>query len=260
MQRRVVIKSAIGVIFSAALLIFALVSNGWVFGWFSMGHDASGKGMGIITKDADEPEIRAEENGEDISVEVLRSDMQTLSHVDKVTDFMPGACGSFTFYVKDKADEGAFDFIFKVAVDNDQFKNDAEFEEGFYRETGQKDREAALAYLRSHLLFFTAKENDLYSGWIKPDKEVELRAEAQKPHKVTVYWVWVATYDKIFAADSNLIEENTRREIATYYSQEENHTKMFHGDSVSAEAYNMADTLIGVTLKYVYYRVEVLKK
>lgn len=261
MQRRVVIKSAIGVIFSAALLIFALVSNGWVFGWFSMGHDAASEGMGIITKDAEELEIRAEAGGEDIGVEVLSSEMQTLKPDGNVTDFMPGVCGSFTFYVKDKSDdEGLYNFVYRVAVDNNQFRNDGEFEKGFYRETGQADRESALAYLRSHLLFFTDKENDIYSGWIKPEDWVELQADAKEPCKVTVYWVWVATYDKIFASGGNLIEENTRLEIAAYYSQEENRDKMFLGGSVSAEAYNMADTLIGVTLKYIYYRVEVLKK
>lgn len=246
----------------AVLAAFAIILLMRGFGWFASIRDPKANGQGLQTKENQMLEIRAVADGEDIGVTVVEQTMDKLP-----TDgaaLHPDVSGSFTFYVHDGSD-GTVPYAFRygVCVENNQFHEGANFPEGFYPNTSDEEREAAKQYINAHLLFFTNYENGEYSGWISPGLSVRESVDPpadSSPYQVTVYWVWVSWYQQIFEKNSGLIAEKTRQEIEAYFSQAENLGKMFVDGIDDAESYNGADTLIGMTLKYICFQVEVCKE
>lgn len=259
MKKREIIWPFFKVIAFALLIVLALLSKKWVFGWFGSSDNVTANGLSVKTKTQEVVEILATSSGSDIGVTVVSKDMPKLTEMQGARDDLyPGTSGSFTFYVNNQSGgDGSYDFSYNVTVENNQFINDEEFTEGFYKDTVTEDRESAKKYIKSHLLFFTNKDGDKYSGWIKPGDAVSGTATYGTPQSVTVYWVWVRTYEQIFNENSDLLAEDTRREIAEHYSRDDNKNLMFFENTMSVESYNMADTAIGVTLKYICYQIEV---
>lgn len=261
--RRKVIASFVKLLFSALLTTFALILMMQGFGWFSTGRSTTASGQHLQTKGVDILEIRANAEGEDIGVTVAEKTMDKLPMDDGTPSTLrPGISGSFSFYVHDGSvgETTPYSFRYGVSVENNQFHEGAAFPEGFYPNISGEEQVRAKDYINAHLLFFTKKEDGKYSGWIKPGNSMGCNVENSSPYQVTVYWVWVSWYQQIFDENSDLIEEGTRQEIAAYYSEEGNKNKMFADGTQTAEAYNMADTFIGVTLKYVCFQIDVCKE
>lgn len=243
------------VLFSAALAAFALLSAAGTFGWFAESRDVTAGGMLIQSAESGILEIRADVKGDNIGVSAPEDIEQTLTSAIK--ELHPDVSGSFTFYVH--SDTAPYRFRYGVSIQNNAFHKGEGFPEGFYPYVKDEEKAQALQYIRSHLLFFTHKQGDVYSGWIQPDVTVPQSVEAEKnPYEVTVYWVWIGDHRKIFDAESGLIEESTRQRIANYYGSHPD--QMFVGDEKTAEAYNGADTLIGIVLKYICFQVTVSKE
>ncbi|MGN0493924.1 MAG: hypothetical protein ACI4F7_09780 [Acutalibacteraceae bacterium] len=257
-MKRNLVKPFIRMLLPALAAILAIICALGTFGWFSMSHIITGKGANIQTKDIGVLEIRASAAGPDISASAVEEITERLSYDGDQKKLRPTASGSFSFYVNDSS-AGAqtpYNFVYKLSVENDLLKDNAN--KGFYPNTDENEREQAKKYINSHLLFFSEYDEGakLYKGWLQSGETIRCTA-TQNPQKVTVYWVWVDQYRQIFEQNSGLIDEETRKEIAAYY---ENHTEMMLSDGASpAEAYNVADTMIGMTLKYVCFLIEVTK-
>ena len=244
-------------------VIWASVS----FGWFSKNTNVTVDGVSVQTAGQTNLEIRATASGEDISVSELVSDMTTLGTPETEIGFYPGVSGSFSFFVSDgTAGEQDYDFLFHATVTNNSFhvcspETGDNYSEGFYPEATAEQREIAVRYLSSHILFFTSYENGLYSGWLNPDTPSTLRASGTGASKVTVYWVWVGEHAQIFDGSipdsERLIAEETRAEIAGYYASRMD-TVTENGEN-SREAFNNADMLIGLTIKYLRFDISVAK-
>ena len=260
MKRHHVLGPLIGVLVSASMAVFAMLCAMGVFGWFSMSHDTMGDGMNIQTKGQEMLQIRASADGPDIGVEVAAIDMGKLPNGMTAGKFIPSAYGDFSFHIHDGSSnrQDAYSFQYSISVVNDEFCGDENYPLGLYPDVGAEELEQVRQYINSHLMFFTSKKNGEYSGWIRPDAPVEPTGN-DYPNPVTVYWIWMDRYDYIFQENSGLIEENTRKEIAEYYSREENTAKLLVNGEKSEEAYNVADTMIGMTYKYVCFEIKVFK-
>lgn len=259
MQQRIVTK-LIQVIIStlavaAALVVAIFVLKRSSFGWFADSRSVDANGMNVQVQKEEVLQIRTEPTGPDISADDIQSVTKMISLGDAVK-LSPGASGSFSFYVTKENGE-AVSFRYRVKPANDSSCTLEPFPQGFYKSTTDEEQTEALKYLASHVLLFTSCEQGVYSGWICPDDFVSKSAgDALQP--VTVYWVWVENYDLLFAENSSLMDADTRARIVNYYKPE----KMNHvtKDGVQTkEAYNQADTLIGVTIKYVCFELEVTK-
>lgn len=259
-MKRNLVNQFIKMLLPALAAILAIVCALGTFGWFSRSHNVTGTGTNIQTKSVEELQIL---NTED--VEISESAVEEITvrlpyNEGSDTTLAPTAHGSFTFRVKDNSSEAQipYDFIYKLSVEND-FKTE---NNGFYSNTKKEEQLQALQYINSHLLFFSGYENGTYSGWLQSGEAIRHTAE-QNPQEVTVYWVWVDQYKQIFEKNSGLIEDATRAKIAKYYGnnpEEGNHPEeMLVGGEHSAEAYNVADTVIGMTLKYICFLIEVSK-
>lgn len=257
MTLRDAVKPLIKMLLSALAAILAVLYAIGTFGWFSSAHRVTSNGTDVYTKDVSVLEIRATAAGNDISVSVEENDMERLPfHAGGSTTLHPTSYGSFSFFVNESSSQAQipYSFLYKVTAENNRFRED----EGFDRNTDAAEREQALIYINSHLLFFLDYDADtgLYSNWIRSGELIRCTAN-QNPQKVTVYWVWVDQYKQVFEENSGLIEEETRKEIEAYYADK---AEMMLADGTSpAEAYNVADTLIGMTIKYVCFRVDVTK-
>lgn len=262
MTRRNVIKSFIGVLLSACLAVFAMLCAMNVFGWFSMSHDVTGNGMGIQSKDYRVLDILKIVDGPNIGVEVATKDMDKLEDVMQSEKFIPSAFGKFTFYVHDSSSSGEqYSFIYSISVKNNEFCDDENFPNGLHPgvNTGSEDFIKAEQYINSHIMFFEKKDENGYSEWICPDKPTRCTSETGGTKEVTVYWIWMDQYEQIFEENSGLIQEDTRKEIAEYYSKEENIEKLLVNGEKSSEVYNVADTVIGMTYKYVCFEIKVTR-
>lgn len=254
-------------IFGTAVVFLIRVWAGVSFGWFSSNKNAAGSGMNIQTAPSGTFEIRASAEGENIGKPVLVSDMTTLELPGTAGGIYPGVSGSFTFYVSDgtgEVQEGAY--FYRVTLTNNDFheckpNEGEEYREGFYPDTTPVQRENAIRYMTSHILFFTSRTDGKYSGWIRPDEPIRHDASGTGASRVTVYWVWVDEYGQIFGETipeaSRLIEETTRAEIADYY--ESRMSEITENGEQSREAYNNADTQIGITVKYIRFDLTVSK-
>lgn len=262
MERRKMIRTIIQMTLSALVALFALLSAIGAFGWFATVHNTTGIGTNVQVQNVEELQIRAKPEGNDIGVSVIESTMGKLTvdyNDEESKKLYPGVAGSFSFYVHDGSD-GQFDpyaFTYSVTIENNQFHVDDKYPEGFYKGADDKQKQQALDFINAHLMFFTTKdEKSGYSGWIKPGTTVLCEAKST-PCKVTVYWVWVGKYSEIFVENSGLLKEETRIQVASHFKDSE---KMFPVDMMnSSEGYNVADTLIGVTLKYICFQIEVIK-
>lgn len=259
-MKRNLVNQFIKMLLPALAAILAIICALGTFGWFSMSHNAIGKGTNIQTKDVGELEIRAEANGADISVYVVDDIKDRLPYKEGASKKLcPTSSGSFTFYVNEQSKEAQnpYSFAFILSIQNDSLKDNVN--NGFYPNTDYTKREQALQYINSHLLFFSGYDNDtkLYNGWLQSGEPIRCTAD-ENPKAVTVYWVWVDQYKQIFEENSGLIDEDTRNDIAAYYSA--NKAEMIPSDVAStAEAYNVADTVIGMTLKQICFLIEVVK-
>lgn len=264
--RRKVIGAFARLSLSVLLTGFALFLMVQVFGWFAAQKSIDASNQNLQTKGIENIEIRASADGENIGVTVAEKNMEKLPMDGTLSTLRPGISGSFSFYVhcdSSGGETGAYNFRYGVSVENNQFHEGADFPEGYYPNTDENTRAQAKDYINAHLLFFTHMENGVYSGWISPGYSIRCAADpaaGSSPYKATVYWVWVSWYQEIFEENNGLIEEETRKEIAAYYSEEGNIDKMFSDGTKAAEAYNMADTLIGVTLKYICFQINVCKE
>lgn len=263
MAKREIIDSFVKMCLVALAMVFALLCGMAVFGWFSNSIKVTANGASIKSVDLEQLEIRATATGEDIGVSVIEKTMKKLPLETEDGDktLYPGISGSFTFYVySNMSDTEKYSFVYDLFVDNDCLYEGADYPEGFYFGAKPEERAQALEYINAHLMFFAKNEGGVYSEWIKPGTKIKCsNVDSKTPYKVTVYWVWVGQYNQIFKKDSGLIEENTRTEIAGYYSEEENIGKMLAEGESSSTAYNVADTLIGMTLKYICFQISVLK-
>lgn len=265
MSRKYIIKSAVQLVISTLIVIFAILCAMGIFGWFSMSRNVSGNGSVISTKDVSPLEIRASADGtDDISVDVATEDMYKFNS-GKNTGFRPSAYGQFTFYVNDGSTEGSqsYNFHYSITVKNNEFhKEENETTYGLYPDVNTESEEFKKAeqYINSHIMFFTSKdENGVYSGWIRPDSPTKVSVdENDGSFPVPVYWVWVEHYSSIIEENSGLIEEETRKKIEEYYN--ENIGKLLADvKNKSAESYNIADTIIGMTYKCVCFEIKVTK-
>lgn len=256
-MKRNLVNQFVKMLLPALAAILAIVCALGTFGWFSRSHNVTGTGTNIQTKSVEELQIL---NTEDVDISMSAVEEITVRlpyNEGSATKLSPTAHGSFTFRVKDNSSEAQipYDFIYKLSVEND-FNKDT-VNNGFYPNTNDTERKQALQYINSHLLFFSGYDNGTYSGWLQSGEAIRHTAE-QNPQTVTVYWVWVDQYKQIFEENSGLIDEKTRKEIAAYYGGE-NAKKMLADGASPAEAYNVADTVIGMTLKYICFLIEVSK-
>lgn len=262
--RRKVVSSLTKLLLSALLTIFAFILMMQGFGWFSTKRIASASGQNLQMMESGYLEIRADADGEDIGVTVAEKTMEKLPMDGELSMLRPGISGSFSFYVYDNSAgvPESYSFMYGVSVENNQFHEGEDYPEGFYPNTNEEERAEAKEYVNAHLLFFTDMENGVYSGWISPGcstRRTVKPSDGSTPHKETVYWVWINWYHQIFE-ENDLIEEKTRKEIVKYFSEEGNLNKMFADGTESVEAYNLADTLIGVTFKYICFQIDVYKE
>lgn len=264
MAQHSVRKMLIETVVSALAAVFALLCAMSAFGWFSFSKNVTGNGISVQSKENQTLQIRATAIGEDIGVSEVTKDMDKLSNDGNTDALYPGASGSFSFYVHDGSAVRTYPYSFhySVYVENNQFYEGADYPNGFYPYSSEEERAQAKQYINSHLLFFTHKEDGEYSGWIRPDAPTLCIADAtgdDSAYEVKVYWVWVDIYNRIFEENSGLIAEPTRIEIATYFDNEANIGKIVADGEKSSEAYNTADTLIGVTLKHICFEIDVTK-
>lgn len=268
MKQHNLAKLLIQVLLSGLAAVLALLCATGTFGWFFLSRQVGGNGTGVQLKDCPPLEIRATATGADISVDEIVDGTLSLTEGEAMEGLSPGTSGSFTFYVHDGSEErlAPYAFWYDVSVCNDPFHpgDRGLYQDGFYPGLTEKEKELSLTYVNSHLLFFTARTEQGYSGWIRPDEVVRCTAPPDAENKgygVTVYWVWLKQYGDVFGATGDgLIAEETRAEIQSYYSAPGNRAKMLDGGEMSQEAYNIADTMIGMSLKYIYFRIEVAKE
>lgn len=255
-MRRNIVEQFIKMLLPALAAILAIICMLDTFGWFSKSRSVTGNGMNVSTNDVGLLEIRANATGPDISAFVVDDITERLTNQTNQNNLLPTASGSFTFYVCDSSSEALtpYDFIYRLSIENDPHKEN----NGFYADTNEGEQKQALQYINSHLLFFSEYDEGtkVYKGWLQSGEPIRCTAD-QNPKAVTVYWVWVDQYKQIFEESSGLFDNETRAKIAEFY--ENNTEMMLVGDAPSAEAYNMADTLIGMTLKYVCFLIEVIK-
>lgn len=264
-------KRMISMIAATIAFVLSLSAYGQIaFGWFSFSQKVEPNGMGVQTQGYKALEIRAATNGADISVDSIRADMDVIDNVvsgdttsSGTQHLFPGASGSFTFYVHDGSEstQTPYSFDYKISAKNDKFNAKSQ-NEGFYANVDENRKATSLQYLSSHVLFFKNKTDDVYSGWIRPDAyETENVSGGQTPTPcaVKVYWVWIEHYKHVFQKDSGVIDEETRAEIEKYYLDENTGKIMARGEN-SVEAFNEADTLIGITLQYIFFEIEVSRR
>lgn len=264
-QRRKVIGAFAKLFLSALLMALAIFIMMQGFGWFSSLKSVTASGENVHVKGVEDFEIRASAEGENIGVTVAEKTMEKLPMDGMLSTLRPGISGSFSFYIHcdAAAETGSYSFRYGVSVENNQFHEGTEYPEGYYPNTDENARTEAKDYINAHLLFFTDMQDGVYSGWISPGYSIRCAVDSvadSDPYKVTVYWVWVSWYQQIFDENSSLIEEETRKEIEAYYSDEANINKMFTDGMKTAESYNMADTFVGVTMKYICFQVDVYKE
>ncbi|MDD6094972.1 MAG: hypothetical protein PUC29_04430 [Clostridia bacterium] len=255
-MNREIVKSFIKMLLPALAAITAIICAIYGFGWFSMSHQVAASGKNIHTKDVGVLEIRELPDGIDISAETVEGIEYRLPINKKLTKLCPTASGNFTFYVYDSSSEAQipYSFLFRLSVENDRTCEN----EGFYPNTDAEERELAKQYINSHLLFFKEYDEEAkrYKGWMKSGELMRCTAE-ENPKEITVYWVWVDQYKQIFEENSVLIDEETRKSIASYY--ETNPELILADGAGNAEDYNVADTLIGMTIKDVCFLIDVVK-
>lgn len=252
------------IVFEIIVLLTAvavLISS--VLGWIAVNNNVSGNGMSLQLKEIGYLQIRAEENGGDIGVSAIDKDTTSIEFPDmEKKEIYPGVRGRITFYVHDGSEgtQNAYSFRYRVIPQNDEWCEDASYPKGFFTGLTEEERTLALKYMYSHIMFFESFNGEKYSDWISPEsyatKEVE-SAETATPCEVTVYWVWVPHYQDIFQSPSALLDENTRAEIAQYYTA--NADKMFLNGNISSDSFDGADTVIGISVKYMCFIIDVLK-
>ena len=258
--QKIVSISITFIAFLTAFFVFAQVS----FGWFAFSTTVSGNGMGVQVQAIDFLEIRASESGENVGVSQIDKETISIDFPDGETkSIYPGVSGKFSFYVHDGSiqEQNPYAFGYRIEVKNDEFYEGEDFPKGFYPGVTDEDKEKALQYLSSHILFFEHRSGNVFSGWISPESYSPRNvagAQEAKPCEVAVYWVWVANYEDIFNETSALLEEQTRNDIQDFYLKEGNIDKIMFGGENSLNAFNAADTLIGITVKYICFQIEVV--
>ncbi|MGN1094028.1 MAG: hypothetical protein ACI4SC_03520 [Candidatus Neoclostridium sp.] len=264
------IKRITAVAAAAVFLAVSVLAYGQItFGWFFSSQNVSGGGMGAQSQLPGNLQIRAKADGADISVERIVAEMDVIE--DAVDDaepdpdgkkyIYPGVSGSFTFYVHDGSEtaQTAYSFSYSIVPKNNEFTENGG-DKGFYHNVSDENKQQALWYLSSHVLFFKNKTDGVFSGWISPESVESVSVPdgpAPAPYAVTVHWVWIERYEDVFSSDRGIIDEATRSEIAAYYSEESNASKMTARGEQSADAFNEADTFIGITVKYICFEIEV---
>lgn len=266
-KRNLIKKIAAIVVELFVLLTAATIFAYSVLGWVVSNNSVSGNGMSVQLKAAGALQIRASADGSDIGVTEISADMTTITFPDMAeNEIYPGVSGQITFYVHDGSEgtQNDYSFDYHITPKNDDYydgEDVAAYPNGFYLNAKEADKQASLQYLASHVMFFESVEDGIYSDWINPEsnakKQVE-SGEAAAPCQVTVYWIWVPNYADIFTSPSIVLEESTRGEIENYYSQEGYTEKMFNGEN-SQNGFDAADTLIGITIKYMCFEIEVSK-
>lgn len=246
-------KTLIKLIVLGVLTVFATIPV-IAFGWFSNNNGISASGTGVTVKSLG-LEIRSERNGADISVLEPSEEMKYIKNMiyDDEDKIRPSSSGYFEFYVHN-ANEDEYGFVFNAAVKNNEFS----VGEGFKTPSDAASREKALKYINSHIMMFTEYKDGVYSGYIPTDGSVKRKVTKDNDGgHVVVYWIWIAYYDEIFTDKKNIIEESARKEIADYYSKEENRAKMFEGDEADENGYNQADCVIGTTIQHICFALNV---
>ncbi len=247
---------------SFVALVFSFVALIQVcFGWYAISKSATGNGIDIGVEGKGNIIIKAKTDSENIGVDVINSEMEKIKITDSSDNkLFPEICGSFTFFVsKDIENTTNFNFSYKISSKNNEFCKDPKYPSGCYKGATEEDIALSLKYLSSHLLFFKEKdENNRYKNWICANSSVFEKSTANTC-EVKIYWVWVGNYSEIFNANNNLIEENTRIKIESYYSEsKERLSEIFDGGIKKSENYNNADMTIGLTLRYICFEIEVL--
>lgn len=73
-----------------------------------------------------------------------------------------------------------------------------------------------------------------------------------------IYWVWIPWYSDIFTPGSTVLTESERAEIAAYYtSGEQALAEMFNGGTADEQSFNEADYVIGTTIRYLCFCLNV---
>lgn len=260
-KKNLIIKIAT-IVFEIIVLLTAIsIIASSVLGWFAANNAVSGNGMGVEVKVNGVLQIRAEESGGDIGVAAIDADTTSINFPDmEEKEFYPGVSGQITFYVHDGSEgtQEGYSFGYRIIPQNDEWCGDVAFPQGFFAGLTAEERTLALKYMSSHIMFFESFDGEKYSGWISPESytiKAVASAETATPCRVTVYWVWVPTYEDIFQSPSNLLEESTMAGIADYYTA--NADKMFLNGDKSSDSFDGADTVIGISVKYMCFVIEV---
>lgn len=256
------VKTTVNLILSAVMLAVAILGFGFsAFGWFSRNDTVSGSGMSVQVV-CGQVDIFAKVNGteEKVGYDEHSSDMDRFDNgADGNKNIRPGSSGEIGFTVT-KGQLETYGFSYRIEVKNNEY---ADENEGFLPGVSDEGKEQALAFINSHLLFFTRKnENGSYGGWVKSGEKVSCSVKEKENASVTLYWVWIPLYGDIFGDDNALIEEKDREEIKKEYSVvDENGVdkkkEMFSNGDATEEGYNEADFRIGRTLSRICFCLDV---
>lgn len=260
-KRKTLIRVSTIVFEIIVLLTAVAIFASSVFGWFANNNSVSGNGMAVQLKVSGDLQIRASATGDNIGVTAIDEDTTSIEFPDmEKKEIYPGVSGQITFYVHDGSQgaQNAYSFNYRIIPQNDEWCGVDAYPDGFVTGLTADEKALALKYMSSHIMFFESFSEGKYSGWINPKgyaKKEVASADKATPCPVTVYWAWVPNYKDIFKIPSALIEENTRAEIERYYTA--NADKLFLRGENSSDAFDGADTVIGISIKYMCFVIEV---
>ena len=247
-------KAFINLVIAGACVVFMLISANIVFGWFSDNRVTRAEGISVSVKST--IEVRATRDGQDIGVLEPSPDMERLPN-SRTDSIRPGSSGYFDFYVYNPS-AASYAFTFDLSVSNNEFRDN----EGYFPgNISDEIKATALRYVNAHIMFFTDRSDDgIYSGRIAPGESVrqEVTGTSPEPYAVRIYWVWIPWYSDIFTPGSTVLTESERAEIAAYYtSGEQALSEMFNGGTADEQSFNEADYVIGTTIRYLCFCLNV---
>lgn len=260
-EKKFILKIASIVIEIIVLLTAVTVFAYSVLGWFVNNNTVSGNGLSVQLEVSNNLQIRASSTGEDIGVTSIDKDTTSITFPDMTEkEIYPGVSGQITFYVHDGSEgtQNAYSFSYRIKPQNDEWCEDGNHPQGFFARITDGEKALVLQYMSAHIMFFKSFNQGVYSDWINPESPADVDvASAATPCEVTVYWIWVPNYSDIFVSPSPVLADGTREEIANYYLQAGNVNKLFNGEN-SQDGFDAADTVIGVSVKYMCFVIEVI--
>ncbi len=250
---------AVAVCFSVAVMAIFIGSKD-MFAWFATNRDTDASGQSLHVRESYDLIIRSTSGGPDVSTTTTGNRL-SFSAYPAGGVLRPGLAGAYNAYVVYGENKLNPTYNLSISCMCEPAQDGNAYRDG----TTAVEQARAMELAQTHIAFFMRYENGVYSDWLEPGESFTVACTeasvAQEEQCVTIYWMWVRTYEELLPDAASSIAAEDRARMMTHI--EANPAQWFldydplnDTSFLRTYGYNGADTFLANILNEIWFRTD----